>query len=395
MHIKRRSLDRLFFYSQVVYNKIMEKEFKTPRTVYVGGNGNTERIAIGGNNPVTIQTMWKEGIIGVKDNPSKIEEIVKQINSLKMLGCDIIRFAVPDMESAESFIEICKASTMPLVADIHFDYRLALKCLEGPVGAIRINPGNIGDRDRVEAVVSGCRDKGVAIRIGVNSGSLPHDLRELVEAGKLSRAVALSQTAAREAAVFDELSFDQFVVSMKASSVQETIDANEDFARKFDIPLHVGVTEAGPLITGVVKSTLAFSHLLKEGIGSTIRVSLSSAPENEVITGLEILRECGKRSGGVTLVSCPRCGRMGFDVHGFMDRWQNKLLSMKKDITVAVMGCVVNGPGEGKHADIGIAGSNDKAIIFKKGKVFKTVQIKNQKDMDLLDTIFLQELESL
>ena len=389
MHIKRRSLDRLFFYSQVVYNKIMEKEFKTPRTVYVGGNGNTERIAIGGNNPVTIQTMWKEGIIGVKDNPSKIEEIVKQINSLKMLGCDIIRFAVPDIESAESFIEICKASTMPLVADIHFDYRLALKCLEGPVGAIRINPGNIGDRDRVEAVVSGCRDKGVAIRIGVNSGSLPHDLRELVEAGKLSRAVALSQTAAREAAVFDELNFDQFVVSMKASSVQETIDANEDFARKFDIPLHVGVTEAGPLITGVVKSTLAFSHLLKEGIGSTIRVSLSSAPENEVITGLEILRECGKRAGGVTLVSCPRCGRMGFDVHGFMDRWQNKLLSMKKDITVAVMGCVVNGPGEGKHADIGIAGAGGKAIIFKKGVIVRTIDEKDA------DTVFEEELNSL
>ena len=367
----------------------MEKEFKTPRTVYVGGNGNTERIAIGGNNPVTIQTMWKEGIIGVKDNPSKIEEIVKQINSLKMLGCDIIRFAVPDIESAESFIEICKASTMPLVADIHFDYRLALKCLEGPVGAIRINPGNIGDRDRVEAVVSGCRDKGVAIRIGVNSGSLPHDLRELVEAGKLSRAVALSQTAAREAAVFDELNFDQFVVSMKASSVQETIDANEDFARKFDIPLHVGVTEAGPLITGVVKSTLAFSHLLKEGIGSTIRVSLSSAPENEVITGLEILRECGKRAGGVTLVSCPRCGRMGFDVHGFMDRWQNKLLSMKKDITVAVMGCVVNGPGEGKHADIGIAGAGGKAIIFKKGVIVRTIDEKDA------DTVFEEELNSL
>ena len=367
----------------------MEKEFKTPRTVYVGGNGNTERIAIGGNNPVTIQTMWKEGIIGVKDNPSKIEEIVKQINSLKMLGCDIIRFAVPDMESAESFIEICKASAMPLVADIHFDYRLALKCLEGPVGAIRINPGNIGDRDRVEAVVNGCRDKGVAIRIGVNSGSLPHDLRELVEAGKLSRAVALSQTAAREAAVFDELNFDQFVVSMKASSVQETIDANEDFARKFDIPLHVGVTEAGPLITGVVKSTLAFSHLLKEGIGSTIRVSLSSAPENEVITGLEILRECGKRSGGVTLVSCPRCGRMGFDVHGFMDRWQNKLLSMKKDITVAVMGCVVNGPGEGKHADIGIAGAGGKAIIFKKGVIVRTIDEKDA------DTVFEEELNSL
>lgn len=357
----------------------MEKKFYEPREVSVGGNGNVDKIIVGGKNPVTIQTMWKEGIIGVKDDPAKLEAIRNKIAQLKLLGCDIVRFAVPDMESAESFIEICKATSMPLVADIHFDYRLALKCLEGPVAAIRINPGNIGARDRVEAVVNGCRDNGVAIRIGVNSGSLPHDLRALVEEGKMERAVALSETAARECAVFDELNFDQFVVSMKASSVKETIDANEDFASKYNIPLHVGVTEAGPLITGVVKSTLAFSHLLNEGIGSTIRVSLSSAPENEVITGLEILRECGKRKGGITLVSCPRCGRMGFDVHGFMDRWQNKLLSMKKNITVAVMGCVVNGPGEGKHADIGIAGAGGKAIIFKKGEIVRTV---DEKDAD-------------
>jgi len=367
----------------------MTKKFLTPRKIFVGGNGNVERIAVGGDAPVTIQTMWKDSILDVKDNPQKLEEIVKKINSLKMLGCDIIRFAVPDMESAESFIQICRATSMPLVADIHFDYRLALKCLEGPVGAIRINPGNIGDIERVKAVVDSCKDHGAAIRIGVNSGSLPHDLRELVEQGKLSRSVALSQTAARECEVFDKLNFDQFVVSMKASSVQETIEANEDFASKFDIPLHVGVTEAGPLITGVVKSTLAFSHLLNEGIGSTIRVSLSSLPENEVITGLEILRECGKRKGGVTLVSCPRCGRVGFDVHGFMARWQNKLLSMKKDITVAVMGCVVNGPGEGKHADIGIAGAGDKAIIFKKGEIVRTIDMKDA------DNVFEEELASL
>lgn len=367
----------------------MEKKFKTPREVTIGGFEHVDKIIVGGNNPVTIQTMWKESIIGVKDDPARLESIRNKIAEMKLLGCDIIRFAVPDMESAESFIEICKATSMPLVADIHFDYRLALKCLEGPVAAIRINPGNIGSRERVEAVVEGCRKKGVAIRIGVNSGSLPADLRTLVEEGKMSRAVALSETAARECAVFKELNFDQYVVSMKASSVTETIEANEDFASKYDAPLHVGVTEAGPLITGVVKSTLAFSHLLREGIGSTIRVSLSSLPENEVITGLEILRECGKRSGGVTLVSCPRCGRVGFDVHGFMARWQNKLLSMKKNITVAVMGCVVNGPGEGKHADIGIAGGDGKAIIFKKGKIVRTIDEKDA------DKVFEEELASL
>ena len=371
------------------YNAAMNRNFMKPRTVYIGGYGNVDRISIGGDNPVTIQTMWKESIIDVKYNPEHLESIRNKLAELKLLGCDIVRFAVPDMESAESFIEICKSTSMPLVADIHFDYKLALKCLEGPVAAIRINPGNIGSRERVEAVINACRDKGAAIRIGVNTGSLPKDLAKMVEDGKISRAVALSETAARESAVFDELNFEQFVVSMKASSVQETIESNEDFASKYDIPLHVGVTEAGPLITGVVKSTLAFSHLLKEGIGSTIRVSLSSSPENEVVTGLEILRECGKRSGGIQLVSCPRCGRLGFDVHGFMDKWQNKLLAMKKNITVAVMGCVVNGPGEGKHADLGIAGAGGKVIIFKKGKIIHTIDEKDA------DTIFEKELESL
>ncbi len=366
----------------------MEKQFKIPREISIGGNS-VEKILIGAKNPVTIQTMWKEGIVGVKDDFSRMDSILEKIAQLKTLGCNIIRFAVPDEKSAESFVEICKRTSVPLVADIHFDYRLALKCLEGPVAAIRINPGNIGARERVQAVVSGCKEKGVAIRIGVNSGSLPHDLADAVENGKISRATALCETAARESAVFDELGFDQFIVSMKASSVQETIDSNEEFARKYDIPLHIGVTEAGPLITGVVKSTLAFSHLLREGIGSTIRVSLSSSPENEVVAGLEILRECGLRKGGVTLVSCPRCGRLGFDVHGFMEKWQNELLSMKKDITVAVMGCVVNGPGEGKHADIGIAGAGEKVIIFRKGKIVRTVDAQDA------DTEFRKELQSL
>ena len=367
----------------------MEKTFVKPRTVYIGGNGNTQRIGIGGDEKVSIQTMWKESIVGVKDDEARLDSIRSRIAELKTIGCDIIRFAVPDMASAESFIEICKSTTMPLVADIHFDYRLALKCLEGNVAAIRINPGNIGSRERVEAVVNACKEKGVAIRIGVNTGSLPSDLEKKVEVGEMTRAVALAETAAREVAIFDDCNFSDVVVSMKASSVAETIEANEAFATKYDIPLHIGVTEAGPLITGIVKSTLAFSALLREGIGSTIRVSLSSAPENEIIAGREILHECGKRSGGVTIVSCPRCGRIGFDVHAFVDRWQKKLLAMDKDITVAVMGCVVNGPGEGKHADIGIAGGDGKALIFKKGKIIRTIDAKDA------DRVFSEELETL
>lgn len=375
--------------SKIVYNLVMETSFKKPRTVFLGGSGNVKRIGIGGDEPVSIQTMWKDGILDVAENDEALTELVKKINDLKALGCDILRFAVPDMQSAKSLVRIQDATDMPLVADIHFDYRLALECLKGNVAAIRINPGNIGSRDRVEKVVNSCREKGAAIRIGVNTGSLPKDLAEGVAQGKISRAEALAETAAREAAVFEELKFDQYVVSMKASSVQETIDANEAFAKKYDIPLHVGVTEAGPLITGIVKSTMAFTHLLNEGIGSTIRVSLSSSPENEVITGREILHECGKRRGGVTLVSCPRCGRVGFDVHAFVDRWQNRLLALDKDITVAVMGCVVNGPGEGKHADLGIAGAGGKAIIFKKGEIVRTIPAEDA------DKVFEEELNSL
>ena len=367
----------------------MENKFLTPKTVFIGGSGKTKRIGIGGHEPITIQTMWKEEIVNIYEDDVALNDLLNRIDNLQKLGCSILRFAVPDVKSALSLVKIAEHTSMPLVADIHFDYKLALECLKGNVAAIRINPGNIGSRDKVEAVVNACKEKGAAIRIGVNSGSLPKDLAELVEQGKLSRAKALSETAIREVSVFNELNFDQVVVSMKASSVQETIDANEAFASMYDIPLHVGVTEAGPLITGVVKSTLAFSKLINEGIGSTIRVSLSSSPENEVITGREILHECGKRSGGVTIVSCPRCGRVGFDVHGFVDRWQNELLSLNKNITVAVMGCVVNGPGEGKHADIGIAGAGNKAIIFKKGKIVRTIDTKDA------DKIFREELNSL
>lgn len=379
----------LFLFNNILYNIYMETKFLKPRTVFLGGSGNVKRIGIGGNEPVSIQTMWKTGIAEICENDEKLTELLKQINILKSLGCDILRFAVPDVKSAESLVRIQNNTDMPLVADIHFDHRLALECLKGNVAAIRINPGNIGNRKKVEDVVCACREKGAAIRIGVNSGSLPKDLAEKVENGQISRADALAETAAREAAVFEELNFDQYVVSMKASSVQETIEANESFAKKYDIPLHIGVTEAGPLITGIVKSTMAFTRLLNEGIGSTIRVSLSSSPENEVITGREILHETGKRKGGVTIVSCPRCGREGFDVHGFVQRWQNELLSMKKEITVAVMGCVVNGPGEGKHADLGIAGAGGKAIIFKKGKIIRTI---NDSDAD---NAFREELNSL
>ena len=359
------------------------------RKVFLGGSGITKRISIGGDSPVSLQTMWKDTIVDVCDNREKLEEIVKELAGLSMLGCDIVRFAVPDVESAKGLCAIAERTEMPLVADIHFDYRLALECLKGNVAAIRINPGNIGSVENTKKVVEACREKGAALRIGINSGSLPKDLQAQIAEGKISRAQGICETAVREVEVFDSLNFDQVVVSMKSSSVAETIESNRFFASRYDIPLHLGVTEAGPLIAGVVKSSIAFYTLLSEGIGNTIRVSLSDKVENEVIAGLEILKESGKREGGVKLVSCPRCGRLGFDVHGFVARWQNELLSMKKDITVAVMGCVVNGPGEGKHADLGIAGAGDKVILFKKGKIIQTIEAKDA------DNAFREQLSLL
>ncbi len=349
----------------------------------------TKRLSLGGGNPVTIQTMWKETISAVTGDTAMLDSVLSRISELRSLGCDIIRFAVPDMRSAAALNMIAERTEVPLVADIHFDYRLALECLKGNTAAIRINPGNIGSADNVRRVVESCRENGAAIRIGINSGSYPKELQHKVAAGLMTRAEALCETAVMESEVFAGLDFDQYVVSMKSSDVAETVQANRFYAEKYRNPLHLGVTEAGPLIDGIIKSTVAFSALLNDGIGDTIRVSLSSSPENEVIAARGILRECGKRSGGVTIVSCPRCGRDGFDVHGFVARWQNRLLSMDRNITVAVMGCAVNGPGEGRHADIGIAGAGGKVIIFKKGKIIRTVDEENA------DKVFKEELETL
>ena len=369
-------------------------DYKKPYAIAIGGNGMTKRLEIGGDAPVSVQTMWKEPLVG-----ADLEGIARSLVSLEQLGCDIVRFAVPDLDSADALVKLASMTTMPLVADIHFDHRLALRCLDGAVAKIRINPGNIGSEDRVRAVAQKAADKGVAIRIGVNSGSLPRDLADLVEKSRgsgdpaMARASALAEAASREVALFDAIGFKNVVVSMKASSVRETVLCNEEFARSHDIPLHIGVTEAGPLVSGVVKSALAFSRLLGEGIGSTVRVSLSDTMDNEVMAGREILTECGKRNHGVRIVSCPRCGRNGFDVHAFVSRWQKELLSLDREITVAVMGCVVNGPGEGKHADIGITGAGDSVLIFRHGETVRTVSVAD--GFKAADDAFREELGKL
>jgi (E)-4-hydroxy-3-methylbut-2-enyl-diphosphate synthase len=336
-------------------------------------------LIIGGGFPVSIQTMWKEPL-----KADRLGEAAARIEGLQSLGCDILRFAAPDIEAAEILGRLASMVEMPLVADIHFDWRIALRCLDFPIAKIRINPGNIGERWKVEEVVKKARDKGVPIRIGVNGGSLPEDLR-----GSGDRAAAVVEAAERELAVFEELGFTELVVSMKASDVAETLAVNRRFAALHDYPLHIGVTEAGPLVTGVVKNTAALVPLLQEGIGDTIRVSLSDSPENEVIAAREILACAGQGRKGITLVSCPRCARASFDTHAFAARWAPRLYAMKKSATVAIMGCVVNGPGEGRHADLGITGAGDKVVIFKKGQIARTIRPEEA------DTVFEEELRAL
>lgn len=372
----------------------------TAEKVRIGGKGCVRSIELGGDAPIAIQTMWKQPL-----SEDTLQETARKIAELEQLGCDILRFAVPDSASAEAFVKLTGMTPMPLVADIHFDYRLALRCMDGYAAKIRINPGNIGTEERVSAVIKKAQDTGTALRIGVNSGSLPVDIRNRMEQeiregrnAEEARAAALVAGAQREAALFEKHGFTQYLVSMKASSVKETVIANELFAAASAAPLHVGVTEAGPLVSGIVKSALAFSKLLEKNIGATVRVSLSDTMENEVIAAREILTECGKRKGGIRLVSCPRCGRNGFDVHGFVERWQHRLFAEKKDLTVAVMGCVVNGPGEGKFADIGITGAENVILLFKRGVIVQRIDIQGLTEMEkntAVDAVFEEELRSL
>jgi (E)-4-hydroxy-3-methylbut-2-enyl-diphosphate synthase len=340
------------------------------------------KVIIGGGWPVSVQTMWKDKLPS-RGSPS-FEEALARIESLRSLGCDILRFAVPDLESADILGELAAECSLPLVADIHFDWRIALRCMDFPIAKIRINPGNIGARWKVAEVAAKAKDKGVPIRIGVNAGSLPEDLREAED-----RAAAVVEAAERELAAFDALGFDDLVVSMKVSDVDATVEANRLFASRHDIPLHLGVTEAGPLIAGVARNTAALVPLLREGIGSTIRVSLSDSCESELIAGREILACAGKARKGVSIVSCPRCGRASFDSHAFTARWAGRLYALSVDATIAVMGCVVNGPGEARHADLGITGAGDKVIIFRKGEIERIIS------PDEADTVFEEELKRL
>ncbi|MFP3089243.1 flavodoxin-dependent (E)-4-hydroxy-3-methylbut-2-enyl-diphosphate synthase [Treponema sp. TIM-1] len=367
----------------------------------IGGFDHVEPVLIGGDHPVVIQTMWKDRLSFSDLTGEAGRALVERIDRLKAMGCGLLRFAVPDLEAAEVLGALAREVSMPLVADIHFDYKIALRCLDYPIAKIRINPGNIGSKEKVQEILTKAAGRKIPIRIGVNAGSLPQDLRRSVDEGRLDRAEALVAAAERELAIFREFNFKNVLVSLKASTIADTIKANRILASRTGLPIHIGVTEAGPLVAGVVRNTAALVVLLSEGIGDTIRVSLSDSIENEVIAGREILGAVADSTGdeerrrGVVLISCPRCGRNSFDTHGFTERWLPRLYSLDKNITVAVMGCAVNGPGEARHADLGITGAGNQVLLFRHGKVIRTISAASG-DLEILaDSAFGEALEEL
>jgi (E)-4-hydroxy-3-methylbut-2-enyl-diphosphate synthase len=315
-------------------------------------------VPIGGGADVVIQSM-------LNTKTTDVEGSLAQIRSLAAAGCQVARLAVPNMEAARGFAEICKESVLPLVADIHFDYRLAIAAAEGGASKIRINPGNIGGEDRVKAVVDVCKDKHIPIRIGVNGGSLE---KELLEKYGHPTAQALVESAFGHLELLEKYGFYDTCVSMKSSHVPTMVAAARLFRSKCDYPLHIGVTETGPVRQGLIKSAMGIGTLLLDGIGDTLRVSLTDDPVEEVYAAKDILKAAGLRRDGVDIISCPTCGRTRIDLIGLVNRVDVALKDCQKPITVAVMGCVVNGPGEAREADIGIAGGDGWGMIFEKGQ---------------------------
>lgn len=347
------------------------KARRKTRIIYVG------KVPIGGENPVVVQSMTKTDTVDVAST-------LRQIKSLEASGCEIIRLAVPDMEAARALGKIKKSINIPLIADIHFNWRLALEAIGQGVDGLRINPGNIGARWKTKEVVNAASEKGIPIRIGVNAGSLEKELLR-----KYGHPVpeALVESAERHVQVLEEMGFTNLKVSLKGSDVLSTVEAYRLFSGKYDYPLHIGISEAGPPPTGIIKSSVGLGILLSEGIGDTIRVSLTAEPAEEVRVAYWILKSLSLRKKGVDVISCPTCGRCRIDLRGLATKVEKRLRKVDLPIKVAVMGCVVNGPGEAREADLGIAGGKGRGILFKKGKVVKSVR------EDKLLEVLLREIE--
>ena len=346
---------------------------KQKRIVNIGG------VKIGGDNPVAIQSMCNTDTRDVKAT-------VNQIHELENADCEIIRVAVPDMVAAKAVADIKKQIHIPLVVDIHFDYRLALECMKNGADKVRINPGNIGDRDRVKQVVEMAKEREIPIRIGVNGGSLE---RELLQKYGGVTADALVESAMGHVAILDELNFNNVVVSIKISDVPKMLCAYRKFNEISDIPLHIGVTESGTLKGGTVKSAVGIGALLAEGIGDTMRVSLTAKPVEEIYAAYDIQKVLGMRKTGAEIVSCPTCGRTQLDLISIANEVEKRAANIDKPIKIAVMGCAVNGPGEAREADIGIAGGKGEGLIFKKGEIIKKVP------QDSLVDELMKEIETL
>lgn len=336
-------------------------------------------IGIGSDYPVSIQSM-------TNTDTRDVQATIDQIKALAIAGCEIARIAIPDHEAAEKVKEIVQASPLPLVADIHFDYRLALEAIENGIHALRINPGNIGSRERIKSLVDAAKSHDIPIRIGVNSGSVE---KEMLEKYGGVNAQSLTQSALKHVRILEDFNFDQIKISVKASDVPLMIESYRLLANLVDYPLHLGVTEAGSINTGIIKSSVGIGSLLSQGIGDTIRVSLTGDPLNEIGVARDILRSLKLKEEGLEIVSCPTCGRCQVDLERIVLEIESRTQDIEENIKLAVMGCVVNGPGEAREADLGIAGGRQEGLLFKKGKVIRKI-----KEEDMVNEI-LAELEKI
>jgi len=350
------------------------------RPVFVGD------VQIGGNESIVIQSM-------TNTKTKDIENTVRQINELEELGCEIVRVAVLDQEDASAIKAIKEQTNLPLVADIHFDYKLALAAIDNGIDAIRINPGNIGSIDKVQAVVSACKAHNLPIRIGVNAGSLEKEILDIYD---YPCAPAMIASAKKHVEILESLDFYDIVISLKASEIGLCMEAYELAAKEFKYPLHLGITEAGTKFLGTIKSVAGLAPLIHQGIGSTVRISLSADPTEEIPVAKELLKAFHLAHNVPSLVSCPTCGRLDYDMFAVVDEIEAYLKDKKSNVHVAIMGCGVNGPGEAKGADIGIAGGKEGGILFKKGKVVKTIKQEEMVDTlkEAIDLFIKEEQEN-
>ena len=323
------------------------------RSVKVGN------LEIGGNAPISVQSMTNTDTKNISDTVSQIKRMEKE-------GCELVRVAVPDLESCYSLPLIKKEITIPLVADIHYDYKLALKSIEFGVDGLRINPGNIGNSEKIKLVIKSAKKMDLPIRFGINSGSLD---KNILKKHKKVTPQALIESAVNVIKILDELNYHNVIFSIKSTDIINTIEANNIFSSKYDYPLHLGITEAGPPFQGIIKSSVGIGVLLFQGIGDTIRVSLTGDPVEEIKVGYEILKALHLRQRGINLISCPTCGRCKVNLISIVKKIEKQISTVNKPLTIAVMGCMVNGPGEAKEADIGVAFDKDKGVLFKKGKI--------------------------